>query len=228
MKTWELLFYLIAVFCFALAVAGPSECSLPDDDDDDDNDDAADDDNDTADDDNDTADDDNDTADDDDDTGGDDDDDDGTWTDVESGLMWQVSTQLMGWTKLEAEAECASLSLGGNNDWRLPTISDLRSLIRGCTATEAAGPCGLTDSCLSWECWQSDENYCMGCNLGEGPADGCYLPSVFNSTDCGLYWTSSAVEDEEGKGWNIDFWKGDIASANDEFDLGYRCVRDPE
>jgi len=218
MNSLKIWFFVIVVFCLALVVAGASECSLSGDDDDDDDDDPADDD---------AADD--DAADDDaaDDDAADDDDDEGTWTDADSGLMWQIASQLIGWTKLEAESECGSLSLAGYSDWRLPTIGELRTLITGCSATETGGPCGLTDDCLSWDCWQSDENYCMGCNYGDGPADGCYLPSVFGSSDCGLYWSSSIVEDETN-GWVIDFWKGDVSSSNLEFDLGYRCVRVPE
>ena len=129
MNTCRLSFLAILVFVIALAIAGPSECSLSgDDDDDDDDDDATDDD-----DDDDATDDDDDTADDDDDSG-DDDDDDSTWTDADSGLMWQI-TPMVG-TKLEAEDYCENLSLGGVDDWRLPTISQLRTLISEENKTE--------------------------------------------------------------------------------------------
>lgn len=53
---------------------------------------------------------------------------DGTITDNVTGLMWQ---QDMGdkITFAEAEAKAASLALGGYDDWRVPTIKELYSLI---------------------------------------------------------------------------------------------------
>jgi hypothetical protein len=77
------------------------------------------------------------------------------------------------------------------NDWRLPTISELRSLIRNCPATQTSGVCGVTDSCLSRESCLNDT--CKGYNTRGGPGpDGTFQPSELSS-DIGWYWSSSAV-----------------------------------
>ncbi|MCP4114820.1 MAG: DUF1566 domain-containing protein [Desulfobacteraceae bacterium] len=53
---------------------------------------------------------------------------DGTVTDMNTGLMWQKNPgQKKTWD--EAQAEIASFELAGHQDWRLPTIKELYSLI---------------------------------------------------------------------------------------------------
>ena len=53
---------------------------------------------------------------------------DGTITDTTTGLMWQQSTQEdMDWESVISY--CESLTLGGYNDWRLPNINELKSLV---------------------------------------------------------------------------------------------------
>ena len=59
----------------------------------------------------------------------------GTVTDTTTGLIWQQDTardsqnnyDTMTWK--EALAYCEALILGGNTDWRLPTIKELGSLV---------------------------------------------------------------------------------------------------
>ena len=53
----------------------------------------------------------------------------GTVTDTSTGLTWQQDTpeDVVNWK--QALAYCESLSLGGDSDWRLPTIKELRSLV---------------------------------------------------------------------------------------------------
>jgi hypothetical protein len=60
-------------------------------------------------------------------TGGYTDNGDGTVTDISTGLTWQKASS-SGKTWEQALAYCEGLSLGGNTDWRLPTIKELRSL----------------------------------------------------------------------------------------------------
>ncbi|MBI5591177.1 MAG: DUF1566 domain-containing protein [Deltaproteobacteria bacterium] len=53
---------------------------------------------------------------------------DGTVTDTSTGLVWQQATaNSRSWE--EALSYCATLNLGNNTDWRLPTIRELRSLV---------------------------------------------------------------------------------------------------
>ena len=51
----------------------------------------------------------------------------GTVTDNVTGLMWQKGFKVMGYEKALAYAEASTV--GGYNDWRLPTIKELYSLI---------------------------------------------------------------------------------------------------
>jgi hypothetical protein len=52
----------------------------------------------------------------------------GTVTDPSTGLMWQQeSAGPMSWE--EALNYCEGLTLGGYNDWRLPNINELQSLV---------------------------------------------------------------------------------------------------
>ena len=52
----------------------------------------------------------------------------GTWTDPETGLMWsgQDNGAKVNWT--QAKNFCANLQLGGFSNWRLPTLSELKSI----------------------------------------------------------------------------------------------------
>jgi formylglycine-generating enzyme required for sulfatase activity len=51
-----------------------------------------------------------------------------TWIDPKTGLEWQCeSPGEMSW--YEAQEYARSLSLGGKNDWRLPTAAELESLL---------------------------------------------------------------------------------------------------
>ena len=64
-------------------------------------------------------------------------------TDGDTGLVWQKEPtgDYMVWE--DAQAHCDALSLDGFDDWRLPSISELRTLIRGCPETKSDGSCGV-------------------------------------------------------------------------------------
>jgi formylglycine-generating enzyme required for sulfatase activity len=52
----------------------------------------------------------------------------GTWIDPKTGLEWQCeSPGEMTW--YNAQEYAATLSLDGKNDWRLPTLAELESLL---------------------------------------------------------------------------------------------------
>lgn len=52
----------------------------------------------------------------------------GTVTDTSAGLVWQQARgEKMTWEK--ALSYCKNLSLGGRNNWRLPDVSELQSLV---------------------------------------------------------------------------------------------------
>jgi hypothetical protein len=54
---------------------------------------------------------------------------DGTITDNITGLMWQKAVSTSTFTQPQAVAFCPTLTLGTYNDWRLPTIIELASIV---------------------------------------------------------------------------------------------------
>ena len=133
-----------------------------------------------------------------------------TWIDVNTNLMWQNCPDggdCYNW--YEAQNRCAEEAWAGHSDWRLPSISELRSLIRGCEATETGGYCGVTDLCLdSFDCWNSA---CGGCSPGGGPGpDGRFWPAELEGGGV-FYWSSSERAETDDQAWGIFF---DFASVN--------------
>ncbi|MBN2695628.1 thrombospondin type 3 repeat-containing protein [bacterium] len=104
-------------------------------------------------------------------------------------------------------------SIGG----RLPTISELRTLVKTCSATQTGGSCTLSDNCLEQNCL--DYTCLMGCT---NDTTGKY--SVFGDT--GTFWSSSDdPTDSNGPAYYIDFNKASIGSWR-KFDPEYiRCVK---
>ncbi len=139
------------------------------------------------------------------------------------GLVWQdpPAGDSMEWQ--DAIDYCDDLSLDGHSDWRLPSISELRSLIRGCPDTVTGGTCGVTDSCTDSSCWS--QSNCWSCSGDAGPADGCYWPDEMEGP-CRWYWSSSPVEDDGYEAWVVSFDSGHVNYYG--VDNGYyrvRCVR---
>ena len=148
----------------------------------------------------------------------------GTWIAPATGLMWQEqgeSNNGHGFSWQQAKDYCTNLNLGGYSDWRLPTISELRSLIRGCSDTVTGGACGVTDDCLNGDkCWN---NSCVTCDEGKGPSNGCYWPNNLQG-ECGGYWSASTPEDVSA--CLVVFSNGAISSAVKANTFNYvRCVR---
>lgn len=142
-------------------------------------------------------------------------------------LIWQNSTNAE-MTQSDAIVFCDSLSLDGYDNWRLPTIDELRRLILGCSNTETYGACQVSGSCLLESC--RDVDLCSGCNELEGPNEGCYLqphlsadPNLFGS--CFIVRSSSAVTNKAGYSWGISFDTGNIYSGRDDKYAFVRCVR---
>ncbi|MDP8257794.1 MAG: DUF1566 domain-containing protein, partial [Candidatus Alcyoniella australis] len=158
----------------------------------------------------------------DDDTGDDDSGDDDTGDDDDGDLTWQnpPSEDSMSWD--EAKTYCANLSFDGHDDWRLPTISELRSLIRGCDATETGGACNVTDDCTESDCWN---NPCIGCEYGEGPGSGgAYWPDEMTG-EIFWYWSSSSVAHYGDRAWAVGFNTGYVGEDGTGNYSGARCVR---
>jgi hypothetical protein len=117
---------------------------------------------------------------------------------------------------LWAEAVTYCENLGG----RLPTISELRTLIKNCPATETDGACKVKDDCLSLDdCW---DDACDGC--GSDPDDlGKY--SVFG--DIYYLWSSSEPSGSADFAWDVPFFNGGVSyyGKNSSLNDFVRCVK---
>ena len=169
----------------------------------------------------------------------------GTWTDPTTDLTWQVSPPEANMSVDEAISYCANLELGGYRDWRLPTISELRSLIRGCPNTEenlkkkdgfdrshmnrilgiSDGTCGITDSCLRED--RCSNKGCAGCPGARGPGPGGVHWPPELSGKCCWYQSSSKKEGVNYSfSWLVHFGKASVADNITIFEKSRaRCVR---
>ncbi len=160
------------------------------------------------------------------------------WCDETSDLCWQdpqkdaYDTEDIGVKSYDALRYCQELVFGGYDDWVLPDIDELRTLIRGVSANETGGACEISEGSGRYE----NE----GCTTGpefEGPgAGGCYWPEELSGT-CNKpdpaaighaleTWASTPSSDEP------DEWIGTVLFDNGGVTFNHagsygdvRCVR---
>ena len=137
--------------------------------------------------------------------------------DHDSGLEWSVESNAMIWE--DAVNYCDKLTEGGYSDWRLPSISEVRTLIKACHGTRTGDRCGVTDSCLSIDCLD------YNCSLCEPKSDGYYSKIDINHTSWNLFWSASEVSGSVARAWGIELYTGSIAEKfKNEYGV-FRCVR---
>jgi hypothetical protein len=113
--------------------------------------------------------------------------------DSATGLMWQKEI-IKRKTWDEGKKYCKDLTLTGFSDWRLPTISELRTLVLGCPTSEIGGTCNVADDCNSFICswdkethmWEMSDSSNEGPNYKAAPDRKCYCAQ--KGEEC--YWDS--------------------------------------
>ncbi|MBO4698669.1 DUF1566 domain-containing protein [bacterium] len=141
-------------------------------------------------------------------------------------LYWSPrSFRKMTWRS--AKEYCEDLTDGGYSDWRLPTISELRTTINNCPGSQSGGSCKVSDSCLSDNCW-SGSCYC-GC-ISDCPysyANGGYYSKL--GDDDVVLWSSSVLSDNPRYRWCVLFGKGSggvsVTNYYKSRAISVRCVR---
>ncbi len=155
------------------------------------------------------------------------------WVDPDTGLWWtrgqidETGADVGTFKPLS----CATFIMGGYDDWRVPTINELRTLISGCTRTEPYGACAVEDTCTESDCYSA---VCDGCESGAGPWNGYYLknapwlmnPKVLEEEKFYIVWTSATVG-SANYNWGINFLDGRVMNKYTYFDYGghSKCVR---
>ena len=127
--------------------------------------------------------------------------------------------------------KCTSLNSsnygGYSSGWHLPTISELRTLIKNCSRNiMPGGTCKAREDeelvCLSGSCWTLET--CGSCTYDENNP-GQY--SKFGDT--GWFWSSSTGSDDTDLAWHVDFYRGYVGySYKDDYNYYLRCVRNAE
>jgi len=157
----------------------------------------------------------------------------GVCTDPVTGLEWQETpaTQMMVWEN--AAEYCQNLVLNGTG-WRLPNISELRSIVRNCTPIETSGDCGVKDvcspcgidagnRCLAHTCWTEAECNPPSCDENGKPT-GCYWMEQLKGT-CSWYWSSSSLEDYPNYAWYTCFNESYVNYGLKAIKYNVRCLR---
>jgi len=143
------------------------------------------------------------------------------WMDPASGLTWQNPPPDVPLMWQDAMDYCSDLVFDEHNDWRLPSISELRTLVQGCPATAVAGTCNVDmTTCSTYTCRSAA---CDGCVTIEGPRDGCYLPDGLGGA-CTSSWSSSEFYDT--RTWAVQFDRASVDYLSiDHASMIPRCVR---
>lgn len=134
-------------------------------------------------------------------------------------LTWSsMPDDTMDWES--AVAYCEELTECGYSDWHLPTISELRMLMRNCPGTEMPeGTCGVRDDddvvCLESSC-QDDSCYSCSKDLTGGHSE---------FVEVGWFWSSSVTSDSPDSAWSAGFLAGHVRYYTKRFDYHVHCVR---
>jgi len=138
-----------------------------------------------------------------------------------SGLMWQKSQAPNMMNYYDAVEYCKDLTLDGYSDWRLPSISELKTLIVGCQSGTDA--CSLSDKCLTSGCWT--EKTCA-CKDNKGPGEGGYYlqKGVWQGGGNG-FWSASVPSDNPDFACHVFFYNGNVYINYRNNEYAARCVR---
>jgi hypothetical protein len=147
------------------------------------------------------------------------------WVDPATQLKWENPRGFMGGTGSSAWVTaynyCAGLTTGGvaPGTWRMPTINELRTLIRNNPNTKTGGSCKVSETCRSLSCDT------QGCTGGEGDSSCSFIEPTL-SADCSSpfhQWSATPVTDQPGSYWSVGCYNANVwwvASSG-----GVRCVR---
>ena len=132
------------------------------------------------------------------------------------------SSKRMNWN--DAINYCQNLREDGYSNWRLPTISELRTTIKNCSGSQSGGSCSVSDFCLSG-------SYCLSvdCKCEFRKNNGGYY-SKLGDDDNVILWSSSVQSESAKHRWVVDFAFGYLFPTVAKYDdyCYVRCVRNSD
>ena len=161
------------------------------------------------------------------------------WNDTATSLTWQdpqkdaYNTSDIGLTQPDAIRYCEELVMGGYDDWRLPNIDEMRTVIRGNSGTVTGGACPMTEGSARAD--MTDPACAPITDFGGPGVGGCYWVPGFTGT-CNkpdpaseghpLEYCSSTVS-EDDPAWIADvlFDNGAVCFNHILSYADVRCVR---
>ena len=146
--------------------------------------------------------------------------------DPTSNLCWEDPPNDLRKVWDDAVSYCQTFDPTGESAgrWHLPTISELRSFVRGCPDTTAGGACRVTDETVG-EPWARDPA-CDGCGGRAGPAcEGNYWDPSAHGDSGGGYWSSASYWDDWSFAWGIFFSDASLSGYAKTSMFYVRCVR---
>ncbi len=133
-------------------------------------------------------------------------------------------------TSEKAYEYCKNLEENGKADWRLPTISEMRSIVINCSSIESSGECNIWDNCLSYEnCWNIK---CAGCGeITDKRYSEFWDTNTFHTVSPNIdswekeYDLENDTADYLADTWIVDFELSRIMSSLSKYEYYVRCVR---
>ena len=126
-----------------------------------------------------------------------------------NGLMWQKETveEKMDW--YDAMEYAKNLRLGGYDDWRLPSIKELREVVSSCG--------GISVDYLDDD-WDSIKDK----NKNNNYYQNSYKEKGFSSY---YYWSSTSYQNSSYDAWVVYFAYGNVSNYYNDYNFFVRCVR---
>jgi hypothetical protein len=122
-------------------------------------------------------------------------------------LMWETESQKMDWNSALNYAK--KLQLGGYDDWRLPTVEELKEAVKSCGGI----PVYLNNK---------DRFSLYEKNRVNIQYQNCYKDKGFKGR---WYRSSTSLSDGTKDAWDVNFNDGDVNYHSKKNSSYFRCVR---